>query len=195
MAALDALGFVWDQKQQEFDRGVAELAAYVHAHGNASVPQKHATPTGFKLGTWCSERRKQRKAGRLSDDRVAALEELGFVWDQKQHEFDRGLAELTAYVDANADARVPTNHATATGFKLGTWCSERRKQRKAGQLSDDRLAALDALGFAWDPLQEAFDRGLTELAAYVAANGDARVPKWPHDFLRFQARNLVRWLP
>ena len=174
--ALDALGFVWDQLQHDFERGATELAAYIAAHGDANVPQQHTTSTGFNLGTWCSERRKQRKAGRLSAERVAALDALGFVWDRKQQDFERGLGELAAYVAATGDARVPARYVTPTGFDLGGWCSERRKQRKAGRLSAGRVAALDALGFVWGPLQEAFDRGLTELAAYVAANGDARVP-------------------
>jgi superfamily II DNA or RNA helicase len=174
--ALDALGFVWDQLQHDFDRGASELTAYIAAHRDANVPQKHTTPTGFNLGTWCSECRKQRKAGRLSAERVAALDALGFVWDQKQQDFERGLGELAAHVAPTGDARVPSGYVTPTGFNLGGWCSERRKQRKAGRLSAERVAALDALGFVWDPLQEAFDRGIMELAAHVAANGDARVP-------------------
>ena len=57
-----------------------------------------------------------------------------------------------AAVSAQPDADV-----TPTGGKLGKWCSHRRDERKAGRLSAERVAALDALGFVWDPLQQAFD--------------------------------------
>ncbi len=84
---------------------------------NAAVVQA-CVPFVSNLGTWCSERRKQHKAGRLSTERVAALERLGFVWDPSQEAFDKGLAELVAYVTANGDARVPAGYKTPTGFKL-----------------------------------------------------------------------------
>ena len=136
--------------QYEFDRGIAELAAYVHANGSARVLQKYRAPAGFKLGSWCSERRKQRKAGQLSDDRAAELDALGFVWDPLQADFDAGLAELAAYVDAKADARVPDGYRTTTGFNLGAWCSSRRNDRRLGRLSPERIDALQAIpGWTW----------------------------------------------
>jgi len=66
------------------DRGLAELAAYVQAHGDARVPKSHLTPSGLKLGAWCGIRRKDRKADKLSAERIAALDALGFVWDARQ---------------------------------------------------------------------------------------------------------------
>jgi len=48
---------------------------------------------------------------------------------------------------------------TPTGGKLGKWCSHRRDERKASRLSTERVAALDALGFVRDPLQQAFGSG------------------------------------
>ena len=177
VAALNALGFVWDPLREDFDRGLAELAAYVEANGDARVPADFKTSTDFPLGAWCAVRRTQRKGGKLSAERVAALDALGFVWDPLREDFDRGLAELAAYVEANGDARVPADFKTSTGFRLGAWCAVRRTQRKGGKLSAERVAALDALGFAWAPFEEAFESGLSELAAYVAVHGDARVPK------------------
>jgi hypothetical protein len=176
VAALDAFGFVWDALQDDFDRGLAALAAYLQEHGNVRVPQSYKTPSGFKLGSWCAVRRKQRKADKLLVERVAALDELGFVWDALQDDFDLGLAELAAYVQGHGDARVPAKHLTPSGLNLGTWCNNRRRDRKVGRLSDARIAALDELGFAWDPFREDFDHGLAALATYVQAYGDARVP-------------------
>jgi superfamily II DNA or RNA helicase len=177
IAELDALGFVWDPFQDDFDRGLAELAAYVQAHGDARVPEDFATSTGLKLGVWCQGHRGDRKNGRLSAERIAALDALGFVWDVLADDFDRGIAELAAYVRAHGDARVPPKHTTSTGFKLGPWCDRRRQQRKAHTLTSEKIAALDTFAFAWDPFQEAFDRGLAELAGYVHERGDARVPQ------------------
>ncbi len=177
VAVLDALGFVWDPFQEAFDRGIVELAAYVQARGDAKVPDKWTTSSGFKLGSWCQGHRGDRKAGKLSTQRVAALDALGFVWDPLADDFDRGLAELAAYAEEHGDARVPPKYITSNGFKLGGWCDSRRQERKASALTTKKINALDALRFVWDPFQEAFDRGLAELAAYVEEHGDARVPQ------------------
>ncbi len=177
IAMLDALGFVWDPLQDDFERGLAELAAYVQAKGDARVPTRHSAPGGLRLGNWCNVRRAERKAGRLSTERIAMLDALGFVWGPFQDDFERGLAELAAYVEVKGDARVPAGHVSPDAFNLGRWCSHRREERKKGRLSDDRIAALDAMGFVWNPFARSFDRGLAELAAYVEANGDARVPQ------------------
>ena len=176
IGALDALGFVWEPNQEAYERGLAELTAYIEENGSARMPTDHATDSGFELGVWCGIRRTQRKTGQLSPERIAELDALGFIWDQLQHEFDRGLTELGAYVEENGDARVPQGFVTPTDFKLGTWCGERRKQRKQGRLPTERVEALDRLGFVWDPLQEVYDRGLAELRTYVETNGTARVP-------------------
>jgi superfamily II DNA or RNA helicase len=174
-AQLDALGFAWDPFRQAFGLGLAELSDYILAHGDANVPRSYVTGTGFDLGKWCSRRRDERKRGKLNPERVTALESLGFKWDSGEDPFERGLAELIAYRDRHGHARVPAGHRTPSGFGLGGWCGSRRQDRRAGRLPDDRAAQLDAIGFAWNPHQDLFDRGLIELAAYVQAHGDARV--------------------
>jgi hypothetical protein len=85
--------------------------------------------------------------GRLSPERVAALDGLGFVWNPFADAFDQGVAELAAYVAERGDARVPQGYKTSTGFNLGAWCSARRSDYKRGQLPAERVAALDAFGF------------------------------------------------
>jgi len=176
IARLDELGFAWDQLQNDFDAALAELNAYVRTHGDAKVPQDYETPDGFKLGDWCVERRKRRRLGKLPQDRIDALDALGFVWDPLKEIYDGGLAELGAYVEKNGDARVPDGYRTEAGYDLAKWCGARRRERKAGKLDAKQVAVLEGLGFSWDPRQEDYQRGLTELASYAAHRGTAQVP-------------------
>jgi Helicase associated domain len=141
VARLEATdGWLWattrSRRGRPWEQSYNKLRRYIEEHGDARVPPDYVDEDGFQLGIWCAGQRTTRREGRLSDDRVAALDALGFVWDPLQDEFDRGLAELAAYVDANGDTRVPQKYRTPAGFKLGAWCSERRKQRKAGRLTD-----------------------------------------------------------
>ena len=179
VAALDGVGFVWDPYAEEADRGLSELRAYVAALGNARVPAQYRTPDGFALGAWVGSRRLDAKKGRLRAELVAALDALGFVWDPRTEDFERGLTALQAFVAEHGHARVRRAHRTEDGFDLVAWVTRRRHERPKGRLTEERIAALDALGFVWDPEAADFERGLTALQAFVAEHGHARVTK-PH---------------
>ena len=56
-----------------------ELKRFREEHGHCNVPQRY-----FKnpsLGAWVSQKRNDFKKGDLSEDRIARLEEIGFVWN------------------------------------------------------------------------------------------------------------------
>ncbi|MGY1660771.1 Helicase associated domain protein [Geodermatophilus sp. SYSU D00705] len=183
ITALDSMGFVWDPGAEDFARGLTALAAFVAANGHPRVPRAHRTEGGFTLGAWVSGRRQDRKVGRLTEERITALDALGFVWDAGVADFARGLAALKAYVATNGHARVPRSHRSEDGFALGSWVVDRRRARTRGRLTDDQVAALESTGMVWDPYGENFARGLAELEAYVAEWGDSRVPQ------NFRAKN------
>lgn len=177
IAELDALGFVWDPGAEDFAHGVAALQAFVVEHGHARVSRSHQTDDGFALGAWVTKRRHERPKGRLTEERIAALDALGFVWAPRADDFAHGVAALQAYVSERGHARVPKDHCTEDGFALGVWVDGRRQNRKQGRLTDEQFAALDALGFVWDPYGDDFVSGLTALAAFFDEYGHTRVPQ------------------
>lgn len=67
-----------------WEQGLEEAREYRRVHGHLRVPQSHTTASGFRLGEWIRNRRKDLKAGRLEPDRKAALDELGMVWAAPQ---------------------------------------------------------------------------------------------------------------
>ena len=176
VAALDGVGFVWDQDAVDFARGVAALTEFVNAEGHADVRQRHRTEEGFALGRWVSKRRQEGRNGRLTGEQVAALEGVGLIWGPRAANFARGLAALKAYVAEADHAKVPATHQTEDGFTLGSWVRARRRDGKEGRLTGEQVAALDGLGFVWDPFGEEFARGLATLKAFVAESDHARVP-------------------
>ncbi len=176
VAALDALGFVWDPAAEDFARGLAALRAFVAKHGHAGVPYGHVADDGFPLGGWVSERRQRAKRGRLTPEQIAALDALGIVWDPAAEDFARGVAELQKFVAEHGHARVPQAHRTADGFLLGVWVNSRRQARRKGQTTPEQIATLDALGFVWEPRAEGFALGVDALQAFVTQHGHALVP-------------------
>jgi len=67
-------------------------------------------------------------------------------------------------------------------LRLGVWVNKQRVQYKkfmegkASNMTQDRIDSLNDIGFIWDPLQDAFDRRLSELVEYKEVNGDCNVP-------------------
>ena len=80
IAELDALGMVWEPRDEYCHLGLAAASAYREEHGDLRVPQRFMTDNGFRLGVWISGRRVDRKQGRLSPGRIAELDALDMVW-------------------------------------------------------------------------------------------------------------------
>ena len=62
------------------------LVEYQQAHGNcrvSTVSKDHAS-----LGSWVNRMRIQRKRGKLSDEQIRRLNQLGFVWNGR---LERGI--------------------------------------------------------------------------------------------------------
>ena len=62
-------------------------------------------------------------------------------------------------------------------FRSGNWVSRRRSEYRAGTLTAERIAELDALGMVWDPVDTNYQIGVDHLRAYTAEWGHAKVPR------------------
>jgi hypothetical protein len=70
----------WDPHDQWFEDALTILKRYAARTGTARLPLTHIEE-GFRLGSWASARRTDYRDGRLSAERVAALEALpGWAW-------------------------------------------------------------------------------------------------------------------
>ncbi|KAJ1452320.1 helicase-associated [Pelagophyceae sp. CCMP2097] len=149
IARLEAAGFVWDPRAEEWDAHFKLLQTYHAAHGDCAVPSNFATADGTKLGQWVNKQREAYKAGKLSPDRVERLVAVAFVWDVQADWWDAHFEQLTAYLAAHGDCAVPYRFVNADGTKLGEWVHTQRKTYKAGEQSLERVEWLEAVGFAW----------------------------------------------
>ena len=114
--------------------------------------------------------------GRLSDDRIQILDRLGFLWDPFQADFQRGLQHLEEFVRRNGHGRVPQTFVDADGYRLGVWCNGQRRKNRRDQLSGERRAELDRVGFVWQPMEARWQIALAALRRFVDREGNADVP-------------------
>jgi predicted helicase len=80
---LNALGFVWDPYNAQWEERFKRLVDYKEEFGNCLVPQRFKFKD-FNLGSWISNQRTKKE--QLTPERLDRLNELGFVWDaSKKH--------------------------------------------------------------------------------------------------------------
>jgi hypothetical protein len=112
------------------------------------------------LAQWVKRQRyqyKQKLEGKrstMSDERIQALEDVGFVWDSHSAAWDERLDELIRYKGMTGHCNVPSRYAE--NRQLAIWVKRQRRQYKfymegqASSMTSERIVALDALGFQWD---------------------------------------------
>jgi len=108
----------------------------------------------------------------------------------REKRFETGLAHLRVYVAEHGDGHVPRSWVCPDcGFALGSWVAHKRAAIRAGSttLTLDRLTQLNDAGFeARSPRgvrgptslhQQQWGQGLDRIRTYVAAHGNADVPR------------------
>ena len=170
---LNALGFVWDPYEADWEEGFRYLTAYKERTGDCRVPAQYVSPEGYKLGNWVSVQRLSQK--KLKSDRKARLDALGFDWSPHDTAWEEGLEHLRVFVNEYKHCNVPPQYRSPDGFKLGRWVIRRRF--KGDDLTSERIEILDALGFDWDPISSQWEDGFEHLQAYVKEYASCRVPR------------------
>ena len=168
---LDELGFIWDERQRRWDQGLEELIDFKNHNGNCSVNANFKTKSGYNLGNWVGSQRSKKSS--LSLDKLQRLNELGFVWDQRQQLWEQGFEELVAYKYKYGDCIVLNGFKAQAGYELGNWVKWQRAKRSS--LSLDKIKRLDELGFVWDPREQLWEQGFEQLAEYKKQHGNCEV--------------------
>jgi len=99
---LQGIGFKWTILWED---SFNKLAGYKQRNGDCNV-NAHK---GGKLGAWVSRQRHYYKKGKISQERVALLEGIGFIWTILANApWEDRFNELAAYKQRNGDCIVST---------------------------------------------------------------------------------------
>ena len=140
---LNAIGFVWDGHGHAWENGFTALSRFKAREGHCRVP-RYYIEGGYKLGQWVSVQRLSKDA--MSAERRNRLDEIKFVWDEREHFWEQGFTALTKFKTREGHCRVLSFHVER-GFKLGQWVTTQRRSK--GKMPAKRKSKLNKIGFVW----------------------------------------------
>ncbi|RHY28379.1 hypothetical protein DYB32_006022 [Aphanomyces invadans] len=142
VAKFDAMGFVWDVGESQWNETKVALTKYKEIFGNLLVHVHYAVPSGNS---------------QVPPARKKWLDEMGFVWDATEANWHVNLLALETYQKVHGNLTVAKAYVVPTedpqwpkevwGLKLGNLV--RTLRNRASGLSPHKLDALNAMGFVW----------------------------------------------
>jgi hypothetical protein len=136
-----------------------ELCQYREENGNCLVP--HNYQPNLLLARWVKRQRyqyklhKEGKSSTMTEERIAALIDVGFVWDSQGSAWEDRLVELKDFCDAHGHCNVPCTYKVNP--PLAAWVKCQRRQYKLyrngspSNITAPRIQQLEDLGFEWEP--------------------------------------------
>ena len=177
-AKLEKLGIRWNHRlEAAWENGFASAQKYRTEHGDLLVPVRYRDKNDFALGEWIVYNRQRYLGGNLTQNRIERLEAIGMVWSTSNDLWEQNYAAATQYYLEHGDLEVPIKYETPSGFGLGVWLGAQRAAHKAGELPQEQVERLDALGMDWTNRNDRKWMSLYDVAAaYYHEHGNLNVP-------------------
>lgn len=190
--ALDKIGMDWDSAEDRTWNTFYKAATdYYGEHGNLDIPAQYETEEGVKLGRLYRGVRKKYAEGKLSEERITQLEEIGIRWNSvlvRKWMGYYGLAEK--YYEEHGDLNIPYDYI-ADDLKVGIWISSQRESYGMGRLSEKQISLLNDIGMCWDRFESKWEQSFQYCQRYVREYGD--INRIPEDF-QFDHFKPIVWI-
>eukprot|EP00934_Nitzschia_sp_Nitz4_P001966 Nitzschia sp. Nitz4//scaffold107_size73032//27795//30897//NITZ4_005759-RA/size73032-augustus-gene-0.100-mRNA-1//-1//CDS//3329532590//1966//frame0 len=200
------LGTWVDTQRVQYKKLQKKIAELQHKKGDKPNPSNISPVPSEDMST-NSETVDDRSplVGRLTQDRISRLQNLGFVWSLRD-DWAKHYEELKQFKHMNGHCNVPARFAE--NRRLGIWVSAQRQQykilqqqnkemamdpeegastatdakaRRSAPLTQERVDLLNAIGFTWtirsrDSVGESWYQRLQDLKLFKEQHGHCLVP-------------------
>ncbi|MCR4647187.1 MAG: Helicase associated domain protein [Oscillospiraceae bacterium] len=147
---LQALGFTKDEIDP-FEVGIAHAKRYYEQHGDLLVKARgFLCDDGYNLSSWIRNIRSKKNSGKLSEDQMKRLEEIGMVWSVKRDVWNEMFEAAKKFAVPGTPLNIPFHQCAGNGKDLYDWFMSQRKAYAEGRLSSERLQKLLGIGAIMD---------------------------------------------
>ena len=175
---LDSIGMVWETRSETaWARGLEAARRYRQQYGDLQVPSAYKDADGFALGNWIRNTRSRFGSGGLKESQIRELDALGMVWNNIDAKWERCYAEAALYYEKHGSLNLAPKYVSPSGIRLGAWVENQRAYYLKGELSDDKIRRLEAIGMLWEGRNDRqWLRAYEAAARYFRQHGDLNVP-------------------
>ena len=175
---LDSIGMVWETRSETaWAKGLEAARRYRQQYGDLQVPSAYKDADGFALGNWIRNTRSRFGSGGLKESQIRELDALGMVWNSIDAKWERCYAEAALYYEKHGSLNLAPKYVSPSGIRLGAWVENQRAYYLKGELSDDKIRRLEAIGMLWEGRNDRQWLKAYEAAArYFQQYGDLNVP-------------------
>ena len=142
---LDELEFVWNVCNYEWHQQYEKLVEFKRQNDHCIVPTGYEQDKSF--GWWILTQRKYLTNNKIQPNRKRLLDELEFVWNVGNYEWNQQYEKLVELKQKNGHCIVPIRYEQDMSF--GRWVNAQRKFHANNKMQPNRKKLLDALGFIW----------------------------------------------
>ena len=102
IAQMDEIGMVWSIFDAKWEKAYALAVAYYEENGNLNIPRSYVTAAGERLGQWGASQQWAYPKGKLTEERIAKLDEIGMRWEKSNSKRPSEQAAQAETVTAKA---------------------------------------------------------------------------------------------
>jgi len=163
------------------------LLKYRDMYGTLNVPNTKRKPEApfweAKLGRWVNTQRTNCRKAKLEGWRYDKLVSVGFDFEPLETQFEEHFKDLLEFKAKHGHTLVPRDYAD--NLPLSKWVSHTRFRN----ITDERKARLDEIGFCWDVIDERFEKTFNELAEYKRKFGNFKISERREGYAK-----LYKWM-
>ena len=142
---LNTFGFIWNPLESSWEQAFNEYREFKEKHGRE--PSREIKDESQRLiASWASDQRKRYKMKKVSQERIAKLNSIGFVWDQLSSSWESSFKDYKEF--KKRYSREP-NSKDKSERDLALWARTQRQRYKINKVSNDRIKSLNSIGFKW----------------------------------------------
>ncbi len=148
--------------------------------GTLELPRSYTIHSGVPVGKWLELQRQVQagqRPGRLTAEQAAKLEKLGIRWNHRlETAWEKGFTSAQKYRTEHGDLLVPVRYRDKNDFALGEWIVYNRQRYLGGNLTQNRIERLEAIGMVWSTSNDLWEQNYAAATQYYLEHGDLEVP-------------------
>lgn len=148
VAELEKMGFDFSGVEvKTWEESYEIMREYKEEFGHCDVV-KGTEYRDYNLHSWVIYQRKMFKKGKLVEEQIERLNEIGFIWDKLVYDWMIAYDILKEYYEEYGHSN-PLRGQLYRDFSIGDWVRSQRVRLKNNRLRDGEKELLDQLEFQW----------------------------------------------